>query len=123
VNIQQLVNAEVKEVEELAKGNQELKQEVKKAINLLEDSQVKHDELEAQQRDLEAEKKEKCISQKKLVEVLQKKMQESDKTCKEIEKKFVKEGALNLDDFMRDYMKERIAFHKVKTYKTKVAAN
>ena len=84
--LQKMVAKHIGEVEELAKSNQETKQELKKVASQYEDRMVQYESLKQANMDLEQEQKVKCISKKQIVDLLNQKIKTVDHSTKDLEK-------------------------------------
>jgi hypothetical protein len=120
--IQKKLHSNVQEIEDLAKSNKDMKEELLKLIQNYEDKKETYEVLQATNEALEADLKAKSITQKQIVDLLNKKIKEQELKTKDIEKRFCKEQCLDMKDFVKSYMTERKEYHKYQIYKMKVNA-
>jgi len=120
--VQKLLHKYQSEIEELSKQNLESKSELKKALDQYDDKLEIYQVLKAENKALEDDFKQKSVSKKKIVDLLNTRIKEYEMKTKDIEKQFYKEQSLDMKQFVKQYMTERREFHKQQIYKHKVNA-
>ena len=106
----------------LASQTMAMKKELLKIQSNYEDRRVVLSELEQKHQELEKEAAEKTVSTKEVQAMLSQKIREFDQRCKDTEKKYYKEQALDTKAFVAQFMKDRVQYHTIQIYKAKVNA-
>jgi hypothetical protein len=110
--IQKNLNDNIQEIETLAKFNKEKKTELVDLIKNYDEKKELYVELNQQNQLLEDDLKEKSITKKTIVDLLNKKIKEQELKTKDIEKKFYKDHKLDMKEFIESFMTERKDYHK-----------
>ena len=122
--IQKEVNERAKSLKEMAQANKDMKNELALRLEVYASGLAQLEQIEEENKTLQKEQAEKCLTKKQLATLLTEKTKTTDKACKELEKQFLgkiqTDEPMNSKTFITQYLKQRTNYHKYQIFKVKL---